>query len=100
MTDDYYQGLGALAGFGRTMLKVITFSKEMRPALYSDTNISYTTVGLLPVGRPRTKGFSGVGSNVRMRSTCDSQTLLKARHGKGKPEGRKTMSIPNMYPAT
>jgi len=42
------------------MLKVITFLNEMFPALCSSMRSLYTSLGLLPVGRPSTKGFSHV----------------------------------------
>jgi hypothetical protein len=54
---------------GRTMLKVITFLNEMLPALCSSMRVLYTNLGLLPVGRPSTKGFSDVEACVLMRST-------------------------------
>lgn len=44
-----------------TMLNKTTFPKEIRPALCSATRISYTEIRLLPVGNPKTKGFSSVG---------------------------------------
>ena len=74
------------------MLNVMTFSNDMRPALYSEINIAYTAVGLLPVGSPSTNGFSRVGWNVRIRSkSC--QTLMEVSIG---PEGKRNIMEP--YP--
>jgi hypothetical protein len=50
------------------MLKVTTLRKDISPALYRWTKCWYIKTGLLPVGKPRTKGFSGVGLKVLMRS--------------------------------
>jgi len=61
---------------GRTMLKVITFLKEMLPALCSSMRVLYTSLGLLPVGRPSTKGFSDVKAWVLIRSTDVSSTSV------------------------
>jgi hypothetical protein len=63
---------------GRTMLKVITFLNEMLPALCSSMRVLYTSFGLLPVGRPSTKGFSDVRECVLMRSTCMSVRHLRS----------------------
>lgn len=52
----------------RAILKVTTFSNEIRPTWYSATIASYTGTGLPPVGSPSTNGLSGVGSKVRIRS--------------------------------
>jgi hypothetical protein len=51
------------------MLKVITFLNEMLPAVCSSMRVLYTSLGLLPVGRPSTKGFSDVRAWVLIRST-------------------------------
>lgn len=53
--------------FWLTMLKVTTLLKEISPALNACTRYLYTISGLLPVGRPSTKGRSSVGANVFMR---------------------------------
>jgi hypothetical protein len=51
-----------------TILKVTTLRKEMSPALNRWTSLWYIKTGLLPVGRPSTNGFSGVGLKAWMRS--------------------------------
>ena len=51
-----------------TILKVTTFSKEISPALYFSTRILYILTGEEPVGRPRTKGCSGVGAKALILS--------------------------------
>jgi hypothetical protein len=50
------------------MLKVTTSRKEISPALCRWTRLWYIRTGLLPVGKPSTKGFSGVGLKALMRS--------------------------------
>jgi hypothetical protein len=57
-----------------TMLNVTTFLKEISPALKRWTKILYMISGLLPVGRPRTKGLSGVGAKSLMRPTAKVKT--------------------------
>jgi hypothetical protein len=58
------------------MLKVMTFLNEMLPALCSSMRVLYTSLGLLPVGRPSTKGFSVVRAWVLIRSTDVSSTSV------------------------
>lgn len=55
------------------MLKVTTFLKEISLALNLWTNNLYIISGLLPVGRPKTKGLSWVGLKDRIRSTRSHQ---------------------------
>lgn len=50
------------------MLKVTTFWKEISPALCFSIRSLYIAKGLLPVGRPRTKGREEVGAKELMRS--------------------------------
>lgn len=50
------------------MLNVTTFWKEMFPAFCSSMRVLYTNFGLLPVGRPRTKGFWDVRAWDLIRS--------------------------------
>src|SRR5688572_3063300 len=65
-----------------TILNVMTFSNEMRPALCSATIALYTGTGLPPVGSPNTNGRSAVGAKVRMRSV-KSHALEKSSSQKG-----------------
>ena len=74
-----------------TMLKVTTFSNEISPALYFCTRISYILIGDEPVGRPRTKGCSGVGAKALILSIYE--TLSWGRH-KG---GVELRLLPMMY---
>lgn len=50
------------------MLNVTTFLNEILPALCFSISNLYTASGLLPVGRPRTKGRVSVGPKALMRS--------------------------------
>ena len=64
------------------MLNVTTFRNDTSPFLNFCTKNLYTISGLLPVGKPSTKGFSGVGSKALMRSAASCQTChSKLGHG-------------------
>lgn len=74
-----------------TILKVTTFLNEISPALYFSTRILYMPIGEEPVGRPRTKGWSGVGPKALIRSSqCQLMLICSARGG----------NLPTMYCAT
>jgi hypothetical protein len=59
------------------MLNVTTFLNEIAPARCFSTSVLYIRIGLLPVGRPRTKGLSCVGANLLIRSWSSDQADLE-----------------------
>lgn len=66
-----------------TILKVTTFWKDILPALCCWTRCRYIKTGLLPVGNPRTKGFSGVGLKALMRSYASPLAEHVPKYGIG-----------------
>ena len=70
-------------GIDRTILKVTTSRKDMSPALCRWTRLLYMKTGLLPVGKPSTKGLSGVGLKVWMRSAPPLVEGVWAYKGQG-----------------
>lgn len=49
------------------MLKVLTYLKEIFPALWNSISFLYIPSGVLPVGSPSTKNLSGPGWKSLMR---------------------------------
>ena len=63
------------------MLNVMTFLKDSFPALWNCTRYAYIFSGDEPVGKPSTKGRSGVGAKAVMRSRISCARYSEASSG-------------------